>query len=165
MHQQIHCHTLPKPFFKIFLFRIYAPTIHSTDFELDETSVRHPQIHTPIQPTQTNPPTTQSHRYTPIRPTNQSTNDHRYTDTQIPRPHGPTNTNTTHTRRRTGPVDVDAASTLSQPLLRQQLDRPYLDRPSTGQARYQTDRALMSHTPDQDMHAQFNRPGIRQAIT
>ena len=53
MHQLTYCHTLPKPFFKIFLFRIYAPTIHSTDFELDETSHQFTHISAPIQPPQT----------------------------------------------------------------------------------------------------------------
>ena len=64
MHQLTYCHTLPKPFSQIFLFRIYAPTIHSTDIDSDETSDRLPHISTPNQPPQTNPPTTQSHRYT-----------------------------------------------------------------------------------------------------
>ena len=67
MHQLTHCLTLPKPFFKIFLFRIYAPTVQTHPHHIDpvfaETSVRFPQIHAPIQPPQTNPPTTPSHKY------------------------------------------------------------------------------------------------------
>ena len=138
MHQLTYCHTLPKPFFKIFLFRIYAPTIHSTDFELDETSHQFTHISAPIQPPQTNPPTTQSHRYTRqyshTKPIHQRPQTHTHTRTpQIPRPYGPTNaqqpqthcptdTNTTQNRpptlttltpshREAMPYpDVDAAS-------------------------------------------------------
>ena len=62
MHQQTYCHTLLQPFFKIFLFRIYAPTIHSTDIDSDETSA----------------PASTHLRANPAT-TNQSTND-----TQIP---------------------------------------------------------------------------------
>ena len=90
MHQQTYCHTLLQPFFKIFLFRIYAPTIHSTDFELDETSDRlthisraHPAIHKPIHQRHS-PPNFHANTAT----TNQSTNDHRRTnqttDTTLP---------------------------------------------------------------------------------
>ena len=104
MYQQTYCLTLPKPFFKIFLFRIYVPTIHSTDIAFDETSVRFPQISAPIQPTQTNPPTTlpthstnttdtatiHNHKFH-TRARTASTNTHNHT---APHPHAPHTTNT-----------------------------------------------------------------------
>ena len=140
MHQQTYCHTLPKPFSKIFLFRIYAPTIHSTDFKFGETSVRLTHISAPIQHPQTNPPTTQSTKF-PSHHKNQSTNDHRpQTKPQIPHstnttPIQPPQTHTapqthTPTRRKPSPPtqtltpshreampypDVDAAPMQSQP--------------------------------------------------
>ena len=92
MHQLIHCHTLSKPFSKIFLFRIYAPTVQTHPHHIDsifaETSVRFPQIHTPIQPTQTNPPTTlptHSTNSTPIQP-------HKHARKPIHQRHRPTTT-------------------------------------------------------------------------
>ena len=89
MHQQTYCHTLLQPFFKIFLLRIYAPTIHSTDIEFDETSDRHPQIHAPIQPPQTNPPTTTDTRpYTHATDTTSIQPHKRTTATPI-HPHKP----------------------------------------------------------------------------
>ena len=83
MYQLIHCHTLPKPFSQIFLFRIYAPTTYTHQPCLTLISTRPalrfqqiPRAHT--------------------APTNQSTNDHRHTlpipHPQIPHPHCPTNT-------------------------------------------------------------------------
>ena len=130
MYQQTHCHTLPKPFSKIFLFRIYASTIHRTDFDFDETSA-------PV--------------YTHLRAhpasTNQSTNDTAHTHTpQIPpytlhKYHNHTaSTNTyslhkhpqTPTRRSHGPrrCRCNSTSTLiagrmqSQPRTGPQFDRP-----------------------------------------
>ena len=105
MHQQTYCHTLLQPFFKIFLLRIYAPTIHSTDIEFDETSVRHPQIHAPIQPTQTNPPTTQSthHRYHHTHSTNTTT-------IQPPQTHTASTPTQTHSTQ--GRPDIDAVDAL-----------------------------------------------------
>ena len=96
MHQQTYCHTLLQPFSKIFLFRIYAPTIHSTDIEFDETSDRHPHIHAPIQPPQTNPPTTTDTRpYTHATDTTSIQPHKRTTATPI---HPPQSTNdTVHT--------------------------------------------------------------------
>ena len=120
MHQLTYCHTLPKPFSQIFLFRIYAPTIHSADFELDETSHRFTHISAPIQPPQTNPPTTTD--TTPIQPHKHTTTpSHRYTrpycppDTHTTQPRPPTltltPTHSTLTRRQATPYpDVDAAS-------------------------------------------------------
>ena len=127
MHQLTYCHTLPKPFSQIFLFRIYAPTIHSTDFELDETSDRFPHISAPIQPPQTNPqrhrpPNLHAHTATqtnpPTTPSTKSPRQHchtkpihqrpqiphpysstnQHTTTQIPHPYGPTDANTTQSR-------------------------------------------------------------------
>ena len=144
MHQQTYCHTLPKPFSKIFLFRIYAPTIHSTDFKFGETSVRLTHISAPIQPPQTNPPTTQSTKFPRSSShTNQSTNDHRRTnqttDTTLHKYHTHTASTPTyslhkhtqphkHTPHSTQarpptltltltpmPTDVDAAPMQSQP--------------------------------------------------
>ena len=119
-------------------------------------------------------------------PTNQSTNDtvHQiHAPIQPPQMHtAPAPTNTRHTRShkptRRSPGPPTLTLTPSQHRCRrrrspasagnwtgQVSDRPYPDRPSTGQARHQTDRTLMSHTPDQDIHPQFNRPGIRQVVT
>ena len=125
MHQQIHCHTLPKPFSQIFLFRIYAPTnTHTTqtiDPAPDETSDRHPQIHAPNQPTQINPQrhrSTNTHAHTVL--TNKSTNDHTHANSTP----APTNACRAsfhrYTRPQTldaepAPVDVDAAPMPSQP--------------------------------------------------
>ena len=85
MHQQTYCHTLPKPFSKIFLFKIYAPTVqtypHHIDLIFDETSVPVPQIPTPTQPRK---PIHQ--RHCPHIP--HSTNT---TTIQPPQTHSPTN--------------------------------------------------------------------------
>ena len=74
MHQQTYCHTLPKPFFKIFLFRIYAPTVQTRPHHIDpifaETSV---------------PVSTNTHAHTAS--TNQSTNDTVQHTPQIPHPY------------------------------------------------------------------------------
>ena len=140
MHQQTYCHTLLQPFFKIFLFRIYAPTIHSTDIEFDETSDRLPHISAPIQHPQTNPPTTQS----TTAP---------YHTPQIPQPyslHKPQPYSLhKHTRRRAGPtltqtmhVDVDADA---QTLMQHRCSRsPIPVRNWTGQA----DRIRLKTRPD-----------------
>ena len=158
MHQLTHCHTLSKPFFKIFLFRIYAPTIHSTDIDSDETSVRHPQIHAPIQPPQTNPPTTLFHKHTPI---------HAQTKPQIPRPYSPTNaqqpqtlqphcptdTNPTQNRprRRCRRIDVDADDAAPPP-------------PAIGQARHQAGHTLTGRVPDRPDQARPDHTKSGQAI-
>ena len=145
MHQQTYCHTLPKPFSKIFLFRIYAPTIHSTDIDFDETSDRFTHISAPIQPPQINPPTT-----TDTRPYTHTTDTHTHTAPQphatdtAPQPHNDTNAQTP-TRRSPGPPtqtltpshreampypDVDAAPMQSQPrCTRSPRTSPQLDRP------------------------------------
>ena len=122
MHQQTYCHTLPKPFFKIFLFRIYASTnphtSHAIDSALNETSVRHPQIPTPTQP---HKPIHQ--RHCPHTPQIPHTTDSAPIHTpQIPRPYCPTNTQpysptnthslhkhtaSTHTLDAGPPTDVD----------------------------------------------------------
>ena len=115
MHQQTYCHTLPKPFSKIFLFRIYAPTIHSTDFKFGETSVRHPHISAPIQPPQTNPPTTQSTKSP--RPYDPQTNPPTTTDAQT-KPQIPHSTNTTPIQppqTHTASTNTHAHSTQARP--------------------------------------------------
>ena len=158
MYQLIHCHTLLQPFFKIFLFRIYVPTnTHTTqtiDPALDETSVRHPQIYAPIQPPQTNPPTTtdtqiprQSSHHKPIHndtvhQISTSTQPHKPIH-QRPRPQiprrppqmhtapAPTNTHTapqTPTRRSPGPpTTLTTHSTPTHPTLSQHRHRHSTD--------------------------------------
>ena len=116
MHQQPYCLTLPKPFFKIFLFRIYAPTTHSTDIEFDETSVSgfhtsprqsspHKPIHqrhcphTPQTPQIPQPYTTTNSTHAPVQPPQTP---------QIPQPY--TTTNSTH-----APVQPPQTPTTIQP--------------------------------------------------
>ena len=125
MHQQTYCHTLLQPFFKIFLFRIYAPTIHSTDIDFDETSDRLPHISAPIQHPQTNPPTTPPnlHVHTTHKPIHQRPHN-TTTDTTLHKYHithtASTNTHSLHkhtphstqARPPTSDVDVDATLTL-----------------------------------------------------
>ena len=137
MHQQTYCHTLLQPFFKIFLFRIYAPTIHSipTPYRLHfvETSDRLPHISAPIQPPQTNPPTTQSthHKYHHTHSTNTTT-------IQPPQTHTASTPTQTHTTQ--GRPDVDAVDALdvdadAQTLLQHRCSRsPIPVRNSTGRA-------------------------------
>ena len=85
MHQQTYCHTLPKPFFKIFLFRIYAPTVQTRPHHIDpvftETSVSG---------------STNTHTHTTH--TNQSTNDTAHTLHKYHTHTAPTNTHTTPPR-------------------------------------------------------------------
>ena len=125
MHQLTYCHTLSKPFSQIFLFRIYAPTIYSADFELDETSDRLPHISAPIQPpqtnpqrhrppnlhvhtaTQTNPPTTTSTNSTPAPTNAHRASAHKYT-------HCPADTHATQPRPPTLTL-TPSHSTLTQP--------------------------------------------------
>ena len=146
MHQQIHCHTLPKPFSQIFLFRIYAPTnTHTTqtiDPAPDETSVRHPQISTPIQPPQTNPPTTRMPRQPPQMHAAQAS-----TDTH---PHR-------HTRRRAGPTLTQSMHSTLTPLHRRsaRLKRAYSPafRPDT----HSQPRCTRSHAPVRNWTGQADR--------
>ena len=122
MYQQTYCHTLPKPFSKIFLFRIYVPTTHSVDVDFDETSDRLTHISAPIQPPQTNPPTTlpTHHRYRNHTHTTNSTqpqiphptNTHTRTastNTQPPQTHRHTQTHSTQAR----PPTLSTHSTLT----------------------------------------------------
>ena len=112
MYQQTHCLTLPKPFFKIFFFRIYAPTIQTYPRHIDpvfaETSVPAPQIPTPIQPTQTNPPAT--HKYT--RHEFHAHTHHRFRAHTVPhttiQPHR-------HTRRRPRPPTLTLSTLTPSP--------------------------------------------------
>ncbi len=183
MHQQTHCLTLPKPFFQIFLFRIYAPTVQTRPHHIDpvfaETSVSgSTNIHTHTA-TQTNPPTT-----LPTHSTNTTTiQTHNNTATHAT-PGPPTLTTLTTL------TPTHSTQTLTQPPL-----VPYL---ATGQARHQAvpgrPRAGSGHAleieqtkyrirldqtrpdqasnrprtgsdqtkPNQNRH-QFNRTGTRQA--
>ena len=157
MHQQTHCLTLPKPFFQIFLFRIYAPTVQTHPHHIDpvfaETSVSgSTNIHTHTA-TQTNPPTT-----LPTHSTNTTTiQTHNNTATHAT-PGPPTLTTLTTL------TPTHSTQTLTQPPL-----VPYL---ATGQARHQTGsghaleieqakyRIRLDQTrPDQAS----NRPRTRQA--
>ena len=164
MHQQTYCHTLPKPFSQIFLFRIYAPTIHSTDIDSDETSDRLPHISAPIQPPQTNPPTTpfphifrahtatqnQStkrhtnstptlpHKTNPPTPTNLHASPHKCTPRQRPQIHAAPQTHTTQPR----PTDVDV-DTVAPTLTHSQAGCSRSVRNSTGQA---SDRIRLNQT-------------------
>ena len=96
MYQLIHCHTLPKPFFQIFLFRIYAPTVQTHPHHIDpvfaETSVS--GFHTSPRPQtpQTNP---QRHRSTDSAPNQPHKPIH-----QRPQPH----TTDTHTTTNSAPI-------------------------------------------------------------
>ena len=89
MHQQTHCHTLPKPFSKIFFFRIYVPTTHSTDIDSDETSVRLPQI-----PRQSSPHKPIHQRHCP-HPQTQIPHSTNTTPIQLPQTHTAPQTPTT----------------------------------------------------------------------
>ena len=127
MYQQTHCHTLPKPFSQIFLFRIYVPTtyIHQPCLTLilpRPASGLHSYTR-PLQPPQTNPPTTTA----PQIPT-QPPQTHAHT---APQTHTDTHTNArdagprrrcrrTAKRCRTPTLTV----TQSQPPASPQLDRP-----------------------------------------
>ena len=129
MHQQTYCHTLSKPFFKIFLFRIYAPTIHSTDIDFDETSAP-VYTHLRAHPASTNQSTndtahthTHNHRYTLHKYHNHTASTNTYSLHKHPQ---------TPTRRSHGPrrCRCNSTSTLiagrmqSQPRTSLQLDRP-----------------------------------------
>ena len=117
MHQQIHCHTLPKPFFQIFLFRIYAPTVqiypHHIDFELNETSA---PVYTHLR---ANPATA-----------NQSTNDTvpqpHSTDSAPIQPHKNTHPHSLHNHthpRDAGPPDVDDVDADAPTLMQHRCNR------------------------------------------
>ena len=179
MHQQTYCHTLPKPFSKIFFFRIYVPTIHSADIEFDETSDRLTHISAPIQHPQTNPPTTQSTKSP--RPYDPQTNPPTTTDAQT-KPQIPHSTNTTtiqppqtHTAPQTH-NDTHAHSTQARPPTQtltpsHREAMPYLDvdaqpassgltvRPS-GRTRRRSTDAVAGQMQSQP--SQSDRPGIRQ---
>ena len=158
MHQLTYCHTLSKPFSQIFLFRIYAPTIYSADFELDETSDRLPHISAPIQPpqtnpqrhrppnlhvhtaTQTNPPTTTSTNSTPAPTNAHRASAHKYT-------HCPADTHATQPRPPDDvddALDADASDAVAAPTPSQHRCRHSLRWSAIRQARHQTGRV-----PDQ----------------
>ena len=146
MYQQTHCHTLPKPFSKIFFFRIYVPTtyIHQPCLTLilPRPAFRSPQIPTPAQPA------------------NQSTNDtvhthkHRYPHNHKFRAH-------THHRYRAHPASTTThnhtASTNTQP---HRHPRDASQAPRRRRRRI----AKRRHTPTLT-HSQSDRPGIRQDQT
>ena len=169
MYQQPYCLTLPKPFFKIFFFRIYVPTIHSTDIDSDETSVRHPQIPAPTQP---HKPIHQRHCPHPPQIPHILHKYHTHThstDTTTIQTH-----NDTDTLDASPPTDVDVdavAPTLSHSQAGCRRS-PIPVRNSTGQApdrirlnQTRQDQAIQNQTgQDQAAHSQLNRPGIRQAI-
>ena len=191
MYQQTYCHTLSKPFFKIFLFRIYVPTIQTYPHHIDsifaETSVPVSTHSAPIQPPQTNPPTTQPH-------TLHNHTHHRYRAHTAPQIHTPT-------RRSPGPADadVDAVDVDAQPAssgltvrplgrtrsrspdalaathrsaigqarhrIRPHKNRQYQSTPAIGQARYRIrlDRPDRIRPKPDQAGLDKVRPGIRQA--
>ena len=186
MHQQIHCHTLPKPFSKIFFFRIYAPTIHSTDIDSAETSA---PVYTHLRAnpaTQTNPPTTPSTKssrpYSPHKPIHQRhrsthttgtthsadsapTQPHKRTQTPTRRQAPPT-TLTTH-REAMPYLDVDAQPASSGLTVRpsgrtRRRSTDAVAAFATGQARYQA-RSGQTRLDQVRTCTRFNRPGIKQA--
>ena len=164
---------------------IHTPAM--SGFDSTETSDRFPHISAPIQPPQTNPPTT------PSTPT-----DTTHTP-QIPHPHSLHK----HTRDAGPPTDVDvdaAASTLtpshretmpcpdvvaapmqSQPRTSPQFDRPVIrqdqaiqnrtgsgrapDRPGTRQDQIEPDQARPDQIRPSQTRPSQARSGIRQAVT
>ena len=151
MYQQTYCLTLPKPFFKIFLFRIYAPTIHSTDIDFDETSVsglhtspRQSSHHKPIHQRHTQPHPTNTHARTA------STNTHR------------------HTRRRAGPTLTQSMHSTLTPMHRRS-DPPQAGLQSGLQAGHalaapmqSQPRCTRSHAPVRNWTGQADRIRLNQ---
>ena len=168
MHQQTYCHTLPKPFSKIFFFRIYVPTIHSADIEFDETSDRLTHISAPIQHPQTNPPTTQSTKSP--RPYDPQTNPPTTTDAQT-KPQIPHSTNTTtiqppqtHTAPQTH-NDTDAHSTQARPPTQTLTPshREAMPYPDVDAAPMQSQpRCTRSHAPVRNWTGQADRIRLNQ---
>ena len=188
MYQQTYCLTLPKPFFKIFLFRIYAPTIHSTDIDFDETSVsglhtspRQSSHHKPIHQRHSPP---NLHVHTTHKPIHQRHCPQPHTPQihtpQIPRQYSlhkhiqPPQTQTPthrHIRRRAAPDVVDAldadVDADTQTLLQHRCSRsPIPVRNWTGQAdriRLKTRQDRIRPKTDQARPIRPNqRTGIRQ---
>ena len=162
MHQQTYCHTLSKPFFKIFLFRIYAPTIHSTDIDFDETSDRLPHISAPIQHPQTNPPTTLSthHKYHHTHSTNT-------TPIQPPQTHTASTPTQTHSTQ--GRPDVDAVDALDVDAVAQTFSPPQAGLQSGLQAGHalaapmqSQPRCSRSHAPVRNWTGQADRIRLNQ---
>ena len=119
-----------------------APTLIST-----RPAFQSPHISAPIQPPQTNPPTTLFHNHTPRIPRPYSL--HKRTTTQPPTRRRPPPTLTTH-REAMPYLDVDAdAPTLTH---------TRLDRPGIRQ-----DQTKPGQSQDQATRQQLDRPGIRQA--
>ena len=158
MHQQTYCHTLSKPFFKIFLFRIYAPTIHSTDIDFDETSAP-VYTHLRAHPASTNQSTndtahTHNHRYTLHKYHNHTASTNTYSLHKHPQ---------TPTRRSHGPrrCRCNSTSTLiagrmqSQPRTSPQFDRPgrqdQIEPDKTKSDQTEPDRIRYQREPNQVM--------------
>ena len=111
MYQQTYCHTLSKPFSKIFFFRIYVPTTHSADVDFDETSVP-VSTHLRANPAPANQSTNDTvhthhryHKHTTIQP---HKHPQPYADTHTTQPRPPP-TLTTH-REAMPYLDVDAVA-------------------------------------------------------
>ena len=157
MHQQIHCHTLPKPFSKIFLFRIYAPTIYNIDFELNETSAP-VYTHLRAHPASTNQSTndtvhTHKHRYhTHTHPTDSAPiQPHKNTATQPhkhPQPYA--DTHATPSPADVDDVDADALDVVAAPTLSTHREAmPYLDVDAQPASSGLTVRPFRPDTPSQ----------------
>ena len=145
MHQQTHCHALSKPFSKIFLFRIYAPTVQTHPHHIDsifaETSV---------------PVSTNTHAHT--TPTNQSTNDtaHTYHAPQIPHPYSPTNT---HANQSTSDTVPQPHSTDSAPIQPHKHTQPHSPTNTHNHTQPPTDtHSLHTHTASTDTHRHATQP-------
>ena len=186
MHQQIHCHTLPKPFSHIFLFRIYAPTTQTYPHHIDpvfaETSVRFPQIPRPYSPRKPihqrhcpHPQTQIPHPYTPHR-FRAHTAPQKHTATQPhkhPQPYAATHA--TPGPPDVDDVDADALDVVAAPTLTTHREAmPYLDvdaqpassgltvRPS-GRTRRRSPDAVAGRMQTQPPASpQLDRPGTRQ---
>ena len=133
MYQQTYCHTLSKPFSKIFFFRIYVPTTHSADVDFDETSVP-VSTHLRANPAPANQSTNDTVQHTPQPYTRHEFRAHTaphtpYSLHKHPQPHRhtPQTPTQTPTRRRPPPtltthreampyldVDADAAFAIGQ---------------------------------------------------
>ena len=116
MYQLIHCHTLPKPFSQIFLFRIYAPTTYThqpclTLISRDQRSGFN-KFHALTQPPQTNPPTTTD---THCRFHTHKFHTHTAPQTNSNRPPHTDTHPQTNTRRQTPTTLTPTHSTPTQP--------------------------------------------------